>query len=519
MNNEYIFAHLTVIILVSAISGILLARLNQPIMIGYILDGIYFCPSGFGLIASETQIQFYSELGILLLLFVIGIELNVRSFVKMWRIPTLFTLIQVLANAGIAVLVSTVFGANLGVSLLIAFIISLSSTAAIIKVLEYIGELKTDVGHISIGILVAQDIAIVPMMLIIRESGKFNMEVVIDLVVAIGLVILLIKYLSKKDKINLPTNKILPNSDLTPVVTLALCFLAAAIVVMFGLSEAYGAFLAGLFLGNTQERHNILNSIKPIQNVLLMAFFISVGLMFDLHLTEQNIDEFGRFTRLKQSVDKNKAKTYFEKVKGETLSLFKVNIEVHSFLKDVLLTGNIDIQDIEFTREVTLYPEIDFEPRLVAEDIFVYGSVPVDLPNTNREDLINDKLDLVLMYAIGSSARNKTESAGKIALGIKEDSLGEEQLAAYVNVKYLLFHYWNNPKIFVLNVSPKLVKREDVPTDYLLRQEKDAERFLLLEYNPDVIANIGEYNILKTQRRGNIRYLPFVTTLESIKED
>ena len=71
----------------------------------------------------------------------------------------------------------------------------------------------------------------------------------------------------------------------------------------------------------------------------------------------------------------------------------------------------------------------------------------------------------------------------------------------------------------MLNASPKLVKREDVPTDYLLRQEKDAERFLLLEYNPDVIANIGEYNILKTQRRGNIRYLPFVTTLESIKED
>jgi type I restriction enzyme R subunit len=64
-----------------------------------------------------------------------------------------------------------------------------------------------------------------------------------------------------------------------------------------------------------------------------------------------------------------------------------------------------------------------------------------------------------------------------------------------------------------------LVNREDVPTDYLLRQEKDAERFLLLEYNPNVIANIGEYNILKTQRRGNIRYLPFVTTLESIKED
>ena len=240
--------------------------------------------------------------------------------------------------------------------------------------------------------------------------------------------------------------------------------------------------------------------------------------MFDLHLTEQNLDEFGRFTRLKQSVDKAKAKTYFEQVKGANLSPLKINMEVHNFLKNILLTGKIEIHDMEATRVVPLYPEIEFEPRLVAEDIFVYGSVPVDLPNTKREDLINDKLDLVLMYAIGRSARNKTESAGKIALGIKEDSLGEEQLAAYANVKYLMFHYWNNPKAFVLSSRPILVNREEIPTDYLLRQEKDAERFLLLEYDPNVTANIGEYNILKTQRRGNIRYLPFVTTLESIKD-
>ncbi len=288
MNNEYVFAHLTIIILVAAISGILLARLNQPIMIGYILAGIAFGPSGFGLIASEVEVQFYSELGILLLLFVIGMELDIRSFMKMWRIPTLFTVIQVVANAGIAILISTLFGADVFVSLLVAFIISLSSTAAIIKVLEYIGELKTDVGHISIGILVAQDIAIVPMMLVIKECGSFNVEVLVDLIVAIGLVILLIRYLSKKKQIMLPTNRILPSPDLTPVVTLALCFASSALVVMFGLSEAYGAFLAGLFLGNTQERQNILSSIKPIQNVLLMAFFLSIGLMFDLTFLAEN---------------------------------------------------------------------------------------------------------------------------------------------------------------------------------------------------------------------------------------
>ena len=282
MDHGYIFAHLTIIILVAAFFGVLLAKLKQPVMVGYIIAGVMFGPSGFGLITSQSQIDFYSELGILLLLFVIGMELNIRSFLRMWKIPTLFTIIQVCLNVAIAILLANTFGLNLHVSLLVAFIVSLSSTAAIVKVLEYIGELKTDVGHISIGILVAQDIAIVPMMLLIKKCGSFDSSVIIDLLVAIGLVVFLVKYLGKKEKLNISTRHFLPNPDLTPIVALAFCFVSATLVVLFGLSEAYGAFLAGMIIGNTQERQNVLNNIKPIQNVLLMSFFISVGLMFDL---------------------------------------------------------------------------------------------------------------------------------------------------------------------------------------------------------------------------------------------
>ena len=162
--------------------------------------------------------------------------------------------------------------------------------------------------------------------------------------------------------------------------------------------------------------------------------------------------------------------------------------------------------------------EKDDDIMMVAEDIFVYGSVPVDLPKTKRSELIDERLDLVLMYAISGVARQKTEDAGKIALGIKENMLMDEQMAAYKSIKYLMFHYWSKPKAFHLLNKPILVDRESVPKDYLLRQEKGAKRFLLLEYDPNVIADMGKYNILKTQRRGNIRYLPFVTTLESIKD-
>jgi CPA2 family monovalent cation:H+ antiporter-2 len=284
MNNEYVFAHLTVIILVAALSGALLAKLKQPVIIGYILAGVVFGPSGYSYISSQDQVQFYSELGIVLLLFVIGMELNIKSFIKMWKIPTFFTVIQVSTNALIAIFISDFFDLPIYISLLVAFIVSLSSTAAIVKVLEHMEELRTDVGYISIGILVAQDIAIVPMMLVMKQYGKeVGASMLIDLVIAICLVIVTIKYLGKNNKIKIPMLSFISNSDLAPVVTLGLCFAASSLVVLLGLSEAYGAFLAGLFIGNTEERQHILNSIKPIQNVLLMAFFLSVGLMFDLH--------------------------------------------------------------------------------------------------------------------------------------------------------------------------------------------------------------------------------------------
>ena len=289
MNYEYIFAHLTVVTVTTAIFGVLLGRLKQPVMIGYILAGILTGPGGLGIISSQEQIHFYSELGILLLLFVIGLELNIKSFLKMWKIPTLFTVIQVIGSSLIAIALSKLLGISIYVALLTAFFTCLSSTAAIVKVLEHMGENRTDIGHISIGILVAQDIAVVPMMLIIKQCGKpLGSSVYASLAFAIIAVVLLIRYLGKKDKIVIPTNKLIPNPDLVPVVTLALCFAIASVVSLLGLSEAYGAFLVGLFIGNTQERQNVLNNIKPIQNVLLMVFFISVGLMFDLKFLWQH---------------------------------------------------------------------------------------------------------------------------------------------------------------------------------------------------------------------------------------
>lgn len=180
-------------------------------------------------------------------------------------------------------------------------------------------------------------------------------------------------------------------------------------------------------------------------------------------------------------------------------------------------TTDIPLQTHYMPKQYCIYE--DNAPMMAAEDIFIYGSIPIDLPDTKRNDLIDERLNLILMYAIGSGARQKTEAAGKIALGIKENMLNDEQIAAYKSIKYLMFHYWSNPMAYQLAKEPVLVDKEAVPSDYLVRLAKDAEKFLLLEYNPQQSADLGNVNILRTQRRGEIRYLPFVTTVESIKDE
>jgi|GEM_PF-408377 len=163
--------------------------------------------------------------------------------------------------------------------------------------------------------------------------------------------------------------------------------------------------------------------------------------------------------------------------------------------------------------------DLDDFAAFAAEDIHQYGSIEIHLPNIRKDDLVNGRLKLVLMYAISPNARTKTENAGKIAIGIKEDELTSEQINAYTNVKYIIFHYWSNPKPFSLIKKPQLVDRSSIPSDYLIRAEKENAQYLLVEYNPENTADIGEYDILKLQaeRTRQNRYKPFVTTLERIR--
>ena len=131
------------------------------------------------------------------------------------------------------------------------------------------------------------------------------------------------------------------------------------------------------------------------------------------------------------------------------------------------------------------------------------------------EDDSEESKDDVFMYAVGGSYRKKAEPIGKLAIGIKDSALDSVNIN---NIGYIMFHYWNNEKTtpYKLISTPRLVSKQNIPSGYLLRMGNGAEEFLLLDYDPKKPAEIESYDIKKVMRKGKGRYLPFVTSLNSI---
>ncbi len=278
---------LAVVALVALSCGLIMARLRQPAVVGYIVAGVVLGPSMLSLVHNEESIALLAELGVLLLLFVIGMELSLRSFRRIWKVALATMALQVFGALLTMWLVGNVLGWPISAVLLLAFVLALSSTAVAVKILEDIGELRTSAGQITVGVLIAQDLAVVPMILLldIVTAGSLDTLSIARIVLSVVMLVVLILFLSKRERLRLPLPALIDNhTDLLPLLGLVCCFGAATLSGLLGLSPAYGAFLAGLTIGNSNLRSGMLNVIMPIQSVLMMVFFLSIGLLIDLSL-------------------------------------------------------------------------------------------------------------------------------------------------------------------------------------------------------------------------------------------
>ncbi|WP_421724310.1 cation:proton antiporter [Bauldia sp.] len=278
---------------IAALLGFLLMRFRQPPIVGYILAGIVLGPTGLGLVSNTESITILAELGVIMLLFLIGMEMSVRAFRTVAGIASIVAGGQIAASLAVTVLLGLVFGWAIEAIVALAFVLAISSTAVAMQMLEEIGQLRTATGRITVGVLIAQDIAVVPMLVLL---GSFGAEtdvgaLVIKLAVAAILIVALLRYLSvRPGKLPIPfAERIRERIDMVAVASVAFCFGAAALTSVFGLSAAFGAFVAGLVIAGSNLRAEAIAATHPIQSLLIVVFFLSIGLLIDLTYVVANL--------------------------------------------------------------------------------------------------------------------------------------------------------------------------------------------------------------------------------------
>ena len=286
---------IAIVFSVALLCGLLLMRFKQPAIIGYIVAGVILGPSGFQIIEETEAAKTLAELGVLLLLFLIGMELSLRAFKTVYKLASVIVLVQVVFSILVTSIIGIAMSWDWQQGILLGFVLAVSSTAVTVKVLADRGELRTHFGRITVGILIAQDLAVVAMLLVIEAlnpNKQFDLWIIPKTIGAIIFVITIVRFLSKRERIRLPLairQAFGADREVVPIAALAFCGICATTSGLIGLSTAFGSFLAGLIVGNSSERQIVLRSTRPIQSVLLVVFFLSVGLLIDVGFFFENL--------------------------------------------------------------------------------------------------------------------------------------------------------------------------------------------------------------------------------------
>jgi CPA2 family monovalent cation:H+ antiporter-2 len=270
--------------------GLGMRRLGQPAIVGYILAGVLLGPSSLGLVGNRDAVAFLADLGVLLLLFLVAMEMSLYAFREVWKVAAAATLLQIVAGQLVMAPFAAFGGTSWGTAVVLGFIIALSSTAVVIKLLEQTNILRQPVGRLTVGVLIAQDLAVVPLLIAVNALGHtaFNAWIAVKFVAALLGVIGLVIFLGRRKRLILPLSQAGTPPELVALGGLTFCFGGAAVTGLIGLTPALGAFLSGLVIGNSTARHPMIVSTRPIQGVLLMVFFLSVGLLIDFNFLAQH---------------------------------------------------------------------------------------------------------------------------------------------------------------------------------------------------------------------------------------
>ncbi len=287
-----ILQDLVIILAISVLVTLLANRFRIPAIMAFLLTGILAGPHGFHLIEKTHEVEVLAEIGVILLLFTIGIELSFKTLRGIRRTVLLGGFFQVMITVGVTAVFSMVFGFKWQQSVFLGFLASLSSTAVVLKLIQERGEISSPHGRNALGILIFQDLIIVPMILFTpmlsgdsNISGQDVLIIILKVAGVIGILIWASRTLVPR-LLNLVARTQSRELFLLTIIVLALA--VAWLTSAIGLSLALGAFLAGLIISESEYSHQALGNILPFLDVFSSFFFVSIGMLLDLNFVYEN---------------------------------------------------------------------------------------------------------------------------------------------------------------------------------------------------------------------------------------
>ena len=283
-----LLGNMSIILITAVIVLLVFNKLKLPTMIGLFFTGIVLGHA----INDTSLISTVSELGVIFLLFIIGLEFSVEKFSSIKRYALIGGFLQVSITTILISVLGLILGLNPNSALFFGFLVAFSSTAIVMKIMQQRHITHSVQGRVTLGILIFQDIAVIIVILITPLLGghelAFN-NLPSLIVKCIGLVVML--YVGAKWFIPLALRDAAKtkNRDLFLLLTLFICMGTTFGTSLIGIGPELGAFIAGLLISNTEYSHQTLGYIQPFQDVFMSIFFISIGLMVNLHLFLYNI--------------------------------------------------------------------------------------------------------------------------------------------------------------------------------------------------------------------------------------
>ena len=289
----YLLKDIVIIFALSTLVNVVFTRMKIPTVVGYLLTGIIAGPHLLSLVQEEHNIELLAEIGVALLLFTIGMEFSLKSLIRIRRIVFLGGLLQVGLTAAVFFGLFRMRESEWSSGVLFGFLIALSSSALVLKLLQERSELTSNYGRTVLGILIFQDLLLVPLLLFTNFLGNAAIDVRGEIILLAfkAFSIIVMVYLGNKwlmPKL-LHFIAMAKNQELFMMSIFLICFSIALLTSELGMSFAFGAFLAGLMIADSEYSHNAFGNIIPFKDTFTSFFFVSIGMLLDLQFVLNNL--------------------------------------------------------------------------------------------------------------------------------------------------------------------------------------------------------------------------------------